>query len=1195
VSNQRRTSRKVTLLPSRIITLSVGVLALMLLAAPSVFASSEQVGTFGGVLTAPIPAGDFPEDAQLGGAMGTAINIDGNGGVAPGTVYVAAVGGIENNPGLKVDRFSPRGEFELSWSSSERCGPAVAGTPCLSRADGTGKAAADVEIDQTTGDVYVFSAESLLSGEDEIHVYNPAGTELIAEFGPKAPDGSPIAETPNDLHGGYGIPGAIAVDPSGRVYVGDTEASGAFDYRLMIFEPETPGHYEHYIYVGNSTGFPSRTLGVGGANGTLPSRPVLNDAGDLYTSGEDFVEEYDPRAPSPVPLCTLLLRDGGGRGMTVNPETGDVYYYDYKNREVHRLSGQCGADGHFAELESFPLHPPRDFPQTMAFNPTLAWEPGDPRGVLYVEAPGGMAETGGGEPEAGGLGYVFAPAASHTPVIESESVSQVGSSSAALGAVINPKGAATKYVFEYLPSAAYQANEPAEPFAGAQRAPINGSSVGGSSPATAVSVVVSGLSPATEYRYRVVATSADGETEGTVQSFSTFPQEAAGLPDYRVYELVSPIEKHGGEPFPLSPTIGSCPVGCKPGESAERFPILTTTDGEALAYEGSSFSGQGGAVEDEYLSKRTASGWQTTDLSPSTQASGESDGFKALDESLSQALIYQGRPSLTATAPAEYANLYLQDTGDPLALTPLLTEPPFDRPPGNSFKTTFVGASADLFKVVFEADGALTLETPFAPAAIDGGTSKNNLYEWTKGQLRLVNVGPGNGTTAPGAGIGAGKGSYLAHRGLSYAVSEDGARVFWSSEAGQAYVRIDGERTVEIPDHTGSFVTAAANGAKVLLSDGRIYGDLEGEPPVEEADLTEGKGGFVELIGQSEDLSHVYFVDTAELSESPNEDGATAEEGKDNVYAWHLGEIAYIGTLPSVNNTAETAESSPGGNWLAFTSTVRLTSFDNTGPCQFEESSGKYVDGPCGEVYLYDDATGALTCPSCSPSKAPPLGNSHLPVIRGEGVSPQPHFVSDSGRMFFDTPNSLSSLDTNGGAEDVYEYEPSGIGSCAREGGCVSLISAGTGAGDSNFLGMDPSGKNVFFTTRDQLTGNDHDQELDVYDAREHGGFAGESEVQPEECRGETCQGASPAPLVEPAPGSLAFSGAGNLVASLPNVKVASPKTRVLSRSQKLAAALKACKKQRKKARASCEKSVRKKFGSKAKAKKAANNWEKGK
>ena len=43
----------------------------------------------------------------------------------------------------------------------------------------------------------------------------------------------------------------------------------------------------------------------------------------------------------------------------------------------------------------------------------------------------------------------------------------------------------------------------------------------------------------------------------------------------------------------------------------------------------------------------------------------------------------------------------------------------------------------------------------------------------------------------------------------------------------------------------------------------------------------------------------------------------------------------------------------------------------------------------------------------------------------------QSRYLSDAGRLFFNSADALVPLDTNG-KEDVYEYEPAGEGSCAR-------------------------------------------------------------------------------------------------------------------------------------------------------------------
>ena len=138
------------------------------------------------------------------------------------------------------------------------------------------------------------------------------------------------------------------------------------------------------------------------------------------------------------------------------------------------------------------------------------------------------------------------------------------------------------------------------------------------------------------------------------------------------------------------------------------------------------------------------------------------------------------------------------------------------------------------------------------------------------------------------------------------------------------------------------------------------------------------------------------------------------------------------------------------------------------------------------------------------------------------GTLPQPRYLDNSGRLFFDSEDSLSAFDTNEGVEDVYQLEPEGVGGCWREGGCVGLISAGSEAVDSNFLAADESGKNVFFTTRDRLVGADTDELIDLYDAREGGGFPPVSEPPPGEAPLQV-------PPFEPIPASPTFSGPGNV------------------------------------------------------------------
>jgi hypothetical protein len=1139
---------------ARLGALTASAMALALaFAAFSSAATFETVSHFGGVLTKPSEPGQFPEEVQLNEASGLAVNTTGAGGVAPETIYAVAE---KQGEGAFVERFSPTGNFEERWGmpSGTRCGPATADpanpgvyTHCSANGSGNSAGRLGVDVDQKTGNVYVlFEAQSTIEGTiynyAGLAVYNPDGTKMIAKFGEADPAGT-IAASPGKLHANSSK-GGIAVNSTGDVYVFDEDKS--FHYRVMVFKPETPGDYEHYVYAGQGS-----DIALGGPGSEVPhmSEPVLDQAGNIYGGDDRVLVKYGPDHPS-TPLCTFNLPASGITAHTVNPVTEEVFYYSYKNRKIHQMV--CNGEGNFVEVGTFGVAPERGAIEAMAMDGGRKYGPGRPAGVLYGAAPAASPLTGsGGEPGAGPLGYILAPAAENPPQVVSESVANVTTSTATLRAQINPKGSPTRYAFQYIAEAAYEANDPADRFAGTSEAPIGGAELGEGQSTISAAVALSGLTPDTAYRYRVVARSHCSpsepekvcETDGPALPLRTYPLETPGLADDRAWELVSPAQKNGGEVIPSYPGIGSCGPECKPGVADEGFPQQSSPDGEAVVYMGFPFSFGGGAVVfNQYISKRTPAGWQTTTLSPVLTKRGGGKGYLAFDAALSQDLLFQAEPALTPEAPSGYQNIYSQPTAAPQALSALLGSLPPNRPPGleehGGFELDYAGASADLSRVFFEANDALSEATPFAPAAVDGGATKNNLYEWSEEELRLVNVAPGNATTAPGAAFGRRAEAAYDKATLHNAISADGSRAFWSDEAGQVYVREDAETTRAVP-LAGKFLSATPDGSKVLLSSGKVY-DLETEATT---DLTEGKGGFLGVAGESEDLSHVYFVDTEVLDETANAHGDTAQKGKDNLYAWQGGSSRFIATLLVDDSTTSgnggvwepspvqrTAEASPDGRWLAFLSKGKPTGYDNTGACAYSSTELKFVPSlPCPEAYLYDSATGELRCASCNPSGEAPLGPTNLTrIANAQGSLPQPRYLTDSGRLYFDTGDTLSVFDTNEGVEDVYQYEPQGVGTCTREGGCVTLISAGHEGVDSNFVTMDPSGKNVFFTTRDQLALKDHDDLIDLYDAREGGGIASESETARGECQGEACQPLYVAPN-DPTPGSSSFEGAGNV------------------------------------------------------------------
>ena len=1161
-------------LPAALLCLA-SLFCLGLLATPSAEAAQmEQVCTFAGS-AAPVSEEKIAEDeeVQLGGVGGMAVNYTGAGGVPAGTVYAA---GKTLGQSLRIAMFTPEAEgcpkFSVAWEvpseavAYERCGPLLglegekAKFPCQPRVI-AGAAKIDVDVDQATGNVYVLSGEIGTAGRKMVVEYTADGSEEITRFGEKAASGKTTAETSTQIHESP-YPGGLAVNGAGEVYVFDSNVPPADDFyhRLMVFRPQTPGDFEHYVYAGEVA------AGFGGA-GKLPANPVTDAAGNVYVAGagEEYIEEYAPETPSTYPgsaakpICSFEFPKGGITAITVNPESGEVFFFSLKKEAgfsfklVHQLSPCDEGTGEFKEIGKFEVSPQRDDLYGLAFDPvrefvpaTPPGAPARPAGMLYGGAPGPVPSSGvgKGEPGQSSLGYGFAPAEESPPVVVGESVRKVTAKGAQLHAVIEPKGFQSTYAFQYITESAFEAE--GESFEKATEAPPGGAPLSGTGGTQSAAASIGGLAPDTEYRYRVVASSHCApseagkvcETDGTALRFRTYPLEARALPDNRAWELVSPAQKNGGQVFPADPRVNSCAIiECKPGHSHHQaFPLQSTPDGEAVAYEGTSFApGEGATAEDEYVARRTGAGWQSTNLTPAKLQQGS--GYRALDPLLQKAVLEQSAPSLGDQAPSEYANIYTQPSAEPLTVTPLLVKAPPDRTSANGpehFALSYAGASADLSRVFFAANDALTEVTPFAPEPPDPGASGKDLYEWSGGQLRLVNVAPGNGAVKAGASFGAGG---------AHAISADGSRAFWSDATGQTYVREDGEVTREIPD-PGRFLAASPDGSKVLLEDGVLY-DLESEASV---DLSAGQGGFEGIAGNSEDLSRVYFVDTAVLSgEEENSSGAKAQVGKDNLYAWQEGSpTRFVATLRPQDNeenpsggggavdwasvpSQRTAEASPDGRYLAFVSRALLSSplpdYSNVGPCEEISGTSEFLAVPCPEVFLFDSTTGKLRCASCAPSGAAPLGWSVLRRLEGAGGSlPQPRYLGNSGRLFFDSQDALSGFDTNEGIEDVYQLEPAGVGGCEREGGCVGLISAGSEGIDSNFLASDESGKNVFFTTRDRLVGADSDELIDLYDAREGGGFASEFKPPPGEEQTQVIPSEPPS-----LPASETFSGPGNV------------------------------------------------------------------
>ena len=1087
----------------------------------------------------------FPKQLQQVGSM--AINYGGAGGVTPGSFYLVNRQGVvlRFSPGEEGKGQEPKLEEQWGWGISEedrnayvRCGPAYAGSanpaehtydqcveapPALGELPGQFSVPMSIAVDQATGNVYVRSSNNFPFRKHHLVEVFTAKGKLVGEgFGDSATSPESIVASPGKLH--FSREGGIAVDDSGTVYLLDEDFPGEVagpQARVASFAPCTAGQYENYCY-------------VSGGDISIPSAKVwwriaLIGNDQLVVASEEVLEEYAVSQPH-TRICSRST-PGQLEAMTANQSTGEVFWFRRADHKVHRLAPCNESTGQWQELQAFEPQPRLADVYALAVNPLKVWGAFRPAGVLYgVEQNQALAK-----------GYVFVPAREGVfPSVEGESVANTTASSTTLTATINPRGSALSYHFDYLTEAAYVAN--GESFEGSNApaiVPISDGQLASGSAAT-VNSSVTGLQQETNYRFRVVASSeCEGvgglpcRVAGVPQGFATF-SAASGLPDARNYEQVSPAEKHGGEVIPAEPLTGSCPIECKPPGAAGTapFPMQSTPDGSAVSYMGYPFSPtQGASVFNSYVSARSASGWSTMPMSPAILKAKEGE-HSAYSTDLREDVLSQDLPELSAQAPSGYRNLYLQRSSDPEVLVPLVATKPPSRP-AELWKLEYGGHTSDFAGQLFAANDVLTGATTYAPEPPPLPSTERDLYEWRDGSLSLVNVLPGNAAVASGA-------SFAAVSPNAHGFTANGRRVFWSAR-GRVYVREDGQITRELA-HAGTFLAASGDGLEVLFSDGCLYSLLSESC----TSLTQGQAGLLGMAGASTDLSTIYFVASAAL---PGSNGRNEEAvaGQPNLYIYRSETGTRFVTTLAKSDGGEgdwepvavnrTAEASPNGRYLTFASTRELTGYGNIGLCSSEGSIGtggfKRIPGPCREIFVYDSQDGRLRCVSCSPTGEAPRGNSTLRRMNfAEPWIPQPRYLTNQGRLFFDSEDRLSAQDVNGRVEDVYEWEPVGVGSCERGGGCLSLISPGTGSVDSNFMTMGgegvEEGNDVFFTTRDRLVSADIDELIDLYDARVGGGFSSESERQPAECTGEACQ-VSPGPPASATPSSQSFTGAGNV------------------------------------------------------------------
>lgn len=640
------------------------------------------------------------------------------------------------------------------------------------------------------------------------------------------------------------------------------------------------------------------------------------------------------------------------------------------------------------------------------------------------------------------------------------------------------------------------------------------------------------------------------------------------LPDCRAYELVSPPETGGVAVASLEDASGS------PQEGAHLYQVAA--NGSVFFVSRASLPETGmvpdGRSLDVFVSRRGPSGWSTRDLTPfGTPGDNE---------------LIAGAADGSAALISAYVSLSPEDIDNPVAALP----PAFG-----------YGMALDLYRVdeaqspVFVSHGTLPrmvpsakyfeepgIEAPYvfnssltavgftstAPLSPEGvSPNATDCYSWSEAGARVaVPTNNDDGAYANCALLGMtpnGLAIFEDKSGDSYSggifVDSVGIGSRGSSFPGGTApaVQLSGSNpyatTFDDIAPTGSLAYVTTTEAFAPSLDTNASNDLyavdiplfpKATTSPTENDVTciscveTVAGGSATFVAQSPDGSHVFFSISA--------GAGAAEQG---LWSWNWG----TDTATRITEATDVSQlvSSRNGEYA-----VGLT--------------GQLAGNPNGtrDVYEFSAGQAPKLITSGALSDAYTLTASNL-VVEGQLDLTTLGGVSNDGQqvIYDDRPG-------NGGPEVVDEWSSGQTTQISPLGATHQYLVLGT-AGDEL--------EDVFFLAHQPLVAQDDNAgTTDIYDARLLGGFSAPSESADE------AKTPNPRPPAPPAyTGDLTPSY--QQPAELPtDTSHSSAVARSLTRAQRLAKALKACKKQSKRKRVACEVQAKKKYGAKVKAKKIA-------
>ncbi|HEX6154284.1 MAG TPA: NHL repeat-containing protein [Solirubrobacterales bacterium] len=1150
---------------------------------------------------------------------------------------------------FRVSEFTAWGEFIKSWGWGVEDGTAELQTcttdsGCQEGLEGTGvgqfESPLGIAVD-SAGDVYV--SDRLAS---RVQKFSPEG-EFLLMFGGGVNQGP---NNPGDLCTaahisggdtcGAGTPGTgdgefssswaisntIATGPEDQVYVGDLERIQEFDsggsFVRVLPDPENildgknvgslavdPVSEDVYVAQPNERGGTAApdVFRIDETTGALldtllvdrPSALATNTLGDLFVFDQlDIVGT--PEGPESHGTRILRFDPAGNLAETIGEAATTA-------EEIRRSMGLATGSACFSPAGAFGLYV-ANFelgsvdPYVRSYGPTP-----DPAKCAPPDVP---------------------------PDLNDEFAAAVDTDSADLRAKINPH-----YFTEEVGTTTYRVqwgtaqcieDEGFEGGCATEQPPPPGAVLDvppADAAATTDPILLEGLAPETTYAYRFVV---EREREagsdpavwiviGAGDEFTTLPEETgptgtcgnqafrsgpgALLRDCRAYELVSPLDKDGGD---VDNPLNLIPLEARMDQAA--------VSGDAIAFSASrAFANpKSGPFTSQYLTTRDPEeGWQTEAISPPQEGEGFLNPlipidnlYRAFTEDLSKAFLFTDtEPVLGTGGLPKQPNIYRRDNATDTYAACTTTVPLLSQE--NTQAPQLQGFSADGALAVFRIENKLTDD---ASSKVRGGGNPIYQvyacsYDGEVATVRLLSALPdGSASELENTTGGPANEVFPITQGrnesLDNAVSADGSKVYWTATStteaegpGALYLRLNpgapptASGACEVSEPTNActilvsagparFWKAAADGSVAIFSEGgELFEYLVATG--ETLPIAEEVAG---LLGASEDVSRIYFLSEADL------DGA-AVDGEPNLYLYDkgAGTTSFIATLSELDATVGKTVPSPGNYEPAWhsarvTPDGSATAFMSNDPELAEEVAGydntdQATGLPAAEIYRYAIG-GELVCVSCNRTGVRPSGrevqNKTLavtPTLPAASMLPTwlnalyaPRVLSDDGsRIFFEAFEPLSAQDTNTKA-DVYQWEAEGTGNCSEDDsaydpqseGCVSLITSGQSPNDSWFVDASLSGDDVFIRTAAPLVSWDPGS-IDIYDARVNGGLkAPPLPPNPEdECEGEPCK----PPLTPPPPAPVPGSGAvteGNPPAAKPKPKKCRKGTHKVKRKGKV-------------------------------------------